>query len=105
VISSTKSRFFEKPGRKKDPIQILENSNVSSFVWLCVGILSGSQYNPRCKGQVTFYLSAIMTRNILDSKREAVAVEIVAPDAMQGHNEKNREGDKTAVLLSRFLFR
>jgi len=23
------SRFFEKPGRKKDPIQILENSNVS----------------------------------------------------------------------------
>jgi hypothetical protein len=30
VILSTESRFFEKPGRKKDPIQILENSNLSS---------------------------------------------------------------------------
>jgi hypothetical protein len=31
VISSTESRFFEKPGRKLNPIQILENSNLSGL--------------------------------------------------------------------------
>jgi hypothetical protein len=33
VISSSESRFFEKSGRKWNPNEILENSNLSLFIF------------------------------------------------------------------------